>query len=74
MGILQKDRRGTKSAKAPIPVPSFWLERINAAPRNDTASSPQTGSSAAVVVSQLRDQLLLLATSDSDIVTWLDQN
>ncbi|KAJ2235931.1 hypothetical protein IWW45_002186, partial [Coemansia sp. RSA 485] len=74
MGILQKDRRGTKSAKAPIPVPSFWLERINAAPLNDTASSPQPGNSAAVVVSQLRDQLLLLATSDSDIVTWLDQS
>ncbi|KAJ2854218.1 hypothetical protein FB639_006409, partial [Coemansia asiatica] len=30
MGLLQKDKRGSKSPKAPIPVPSFWLDRIYA--------------------------------------------
>ncbi|KAJ1834879.1 hypothetical protein LPJ73_007764, partial [Coemansia sp. RSA 2703] len=67
MGILQKDRRGTKGTKPPIPVPTFWLKRIQAEPLDLLqAVSDDTERD---LVRQLQEQALALSTAPSTGVT-----
>ncbi|KAJ1829118.1 hypothetical protein LPJ56_000627, partial [Coemansia sp. RSA 2599] len=89
MGILQKDKRGTKSARAPIPVPSFWLDRIQANPLLPALSPADALDSAPeqratifddaerALVDRIHEQILALAadTPNADVaVTWLGQS
>ncbi|KAJ1727068.1 hypothetical protein LPJ61_004781, partial [Coemansia biformis] len=70
MGILQKDRRGTRGAKPPIPVPGCWLARIG----NDRRDSDDDASSKeeALLMQRLRSQAdELAACSDA---TWMEQS
>ncbi|KAI7824451.1 putative death-receptor fusion protein-domain-containing protein [Kickxella alabastrina] len=77
MGILQKDKRGTKGTKSPIPVPSSWLDRINQAGFLDTTAT--SNSKEKILTHKLYDQMLGLATAASNdkinnTVTWLEQS
>ncbi|KAJ2857987.1 hypothetical protein J3B02_000611 [Coemansia erecta] len=87
MGLLQKDKRGSKSPKAPIPVPSFWLDRIYAdslTPTISPADTPASPGRAAItdsaekhLVDHIHKHILQLTTDpqDPDVpVTWLDQS
>ncbi|KAJ1994819.1 hypothetical protein GGI25_001479 [Coemansia spiralis] len=83
MGILQKDRRGTKGTKPPIPVPDCWIERIKADIDecaasvyidDDSACVPASSAAKAEadIMHKLRSQTAKLA-ADVD-TTWLEQS
>ncbi|KAJ1868675.1 hypothetical protein LPJ55_005837, partial [Coemansia sp. RSA 990] len=69
MGILQKDRRGTRALKPPIPVPDIWTERIKVDQETDdeTASAQETQ-----LMQRVRSDCVDLATQAD--TTWLEQS
>ncbi|KAJ2780800.1 hypothetical protein GGI15_003416 [Coemansia interrupta] len=72
MGILQKDRRGTKGTKPPIPVPAFWLERIQAEPLDlSQAISDDTERD---LVRQLQEQVLALSALPTIVSVDVDND
>ncbi|KAJ1733379.1 hypothetical protein LPJ72_002900 [Coemansia sp. Benny D160-2] len=84
MGILQKDRHGTKSTKPPIPVPDCWIERIRAdadvGAADDEEGKAEKGaaelgdeSSEETGIMQLLRTLTTELATKSD-TTWLEQS
>ncbi|KAJ1942006.1 hypothetical protein FBU59_003332, partial [Linderina macrospora] len=69
MGILQKNKRGTKGARRPIPVLPCWAQRIEASPREapDTANPKE-----AVLLQRLSEEATRLSAEHS--ATWLEQS
>ncbi|KAJ2850414.1 hypothetical protein IWW36_001903 [Coemansia brasiliensis] len=69
MGILQKDRRGTRALKPPIPVPDIWTERIKVDQEtDDEAASDQEMQ----LMQRVRSDCVDLATQAD--ITWLEQS
>ncbi|KAJ1951364.1 hypothetical protein EC988_004064, partial [Linderina pennispora] len=69
MGILQKNKRGTKGARRPIPVVPCWAERIEASPYQ---ASGTANSKEAALLQKLSDEAGRLSTERS--ATWLEQS
>ncbi|KAI8318989.1 hypothetical protein GQ54DRAFT_57089 [Martensiomyces pterosporus] len=75
MGILQKDKRGNKGAKRPIPVPPCWQHRIQADQQQEQSCMPaETADSQKEVqfLQALKSELAQLARETES--TWLDQS
>ncbi|KAJ2806282.1 hypothetical protein H4R21_000936 [Coemansia helicoidea] len=70
MGIVQKDRRGTRGTKEPIPVPACWLARIGA--DRDDADDEACSRDEALLMQRLRAQAVELASSSG--ATWMEQS
>ncbi|KAJ2402195.1 hypothetical protein GGI23_000888 [Coemansia sp. RSA 2559] len=76
MGILQKDRHGTKGTKPPISVPDCWIERIKADATDDGESAEndaRSNSKEVDIMHELRKQIAELAAK-GDTATWLEQS
>ncbi|KAJ1961595.1 hypothetical protein GGI12_003162 [Dipsacomyces acuminosporus] len=70
MGILQKDKRGTKGTKPPIPVPANWKQRIEA----DQAGleGDEDSQKEKEIMAKLQEEIGRLA-KDTE-TTWLAQS
>ncbi|KAJ2080009.1 hypothetical protein H4R24_003381 [Coemansia sp. RSA 988] len=73
MGVLQRDRRGTRALKQPIPVLKRWMERIKT--NNSTEIQEEEDNCVSKEESQLMERLCSLTSKLANATaTWLEQS